>query len=205
MADYRKDDTASWDAQQVRRSQAGESARHSGGKTRRRRRRRINPILYILFVLLTSAILAGIGWLLVTDLCAFNKEYETATVEITADDTMGSIAAKLKDEGLIEYKWFFRLFAGFANADEKIGIGTYTLNTDMDYRALIMGMRNASGNMNADTIRVTIPEGYTVAQTIALLAKNGVNTEEELLEAAQSASFGYEYIDDSSEEITRLE
>lgn len=206
MADYRKGDTASWDAEQVRRSQAGEPARHhSGGQTRRKRRRRINPILYILFVLLTSAILAGVGWLLITDLCAFNKELKTATVQITSEDTMGTIATKLKDADLIEYKWFFKLFASVANADEKIGIGTYELNTDMDYRALIMGMRNSSGNMSAETVRVTIPEGYTVAQTIALLAKNGVNTEEALTEAAQTADFGYEYIDGSSEDISRLE
>jgi len=66
-------------------------------------------------------------------------------------------------------------------------------------------MRNSSGNMSADTVRVTIPEGYTVAQTIALLAKNGVNTEEALTEAAQTGDFGYEYIDSSSEDISRLE
>lgn len=84
-------------------------------------------------------------------------------------------------------------------------MGTYELNTDMDYRALINGMRSSSGNMNADTVRVTIPEGYTVSQTIALLAKNGVNTEEALLEAAKTADFDYEFIDNDSEDISRLE
>ena len=209
MADFQKGDTASWDAQQVRRSQAEHPARHSTGQQmhhRRRRRRRINPVLYILFILLTSAILAGVGWLLMTDLCAFNSGPITkVTVEITAEDSMGDVAQKLKDAGLIQYKWFFRLFAAVANADEKIGIGTYELNTDMDYRALIMGMHNSSGNLNADTVRVTIPEGYTVAQTIHLLAENNVNTEEALLEAAKTADFGYEYIDNSSEDISRLE
>ena len=75
----------------------------------------------------------------------------------------------------------------------------------MDYRALIMGMRNASGNMNAETVTVTIPEGYTVAQTLHLLAEKGVNTEEKLIEAAQTADFGYAYIDNNSEDISRLE
>lgn len=136
-------------------------------------------------MLVTSAILAGVGWLLINDLCAFNKEDITATIEVTADDTIGTIADKLHDAGLIEYKWFFRLFATVADAKDKIGTGTYELNTEMDYRALIVGMHNSSGNLNSDTVRVTIPEGYTVSQIIKLLAENGVNTEENLLEARQ--------------------
>ena len=115
------------------------------------------------------------------------------------------MAEKLQEAGLIKYKWFFKLFAAFSNADEKIGIGTYELNTDMDYRALIVGMHSSSGNLNADTVTVTIPEGYTVRQTIALLAEKGVNTQEALTEAAQTGNFNYDFIDKDSEDISRLE
>ena len=202
MADHRKGDTASWDAEQVRRSQSERRPR----QTRRRRRRRLfNPLTYLLFVVVVSALLAGVGWLLASDLCAFNKEYVEATVEVTAEDNMSTIAQKLEDAGLIEYKWFFKLFGKVAHAQDKIGVGTYTLNTDMDYRALIVGMHNASGNMNTDTVRVTIPEGYTVAQTIHLLAEKGVNTEEALLDAAATYKFDYTFIDNSTEDISRLE
>ena len=219
MADYKNGDTASWDSEQVRRSQTSSSARRSqsgssGRRTqdsqppahrRRRKKRHFNVLTYILFVLVTSAILAGVGWLLINDLCAFNKEDITATIEVTADDTIGTIADKLHDAGLIEYKWFFRLFATVTDAKDKIGTGTYELSTEMDYRALIVGMHNSSGNLNTDTVRVTIPEGYTVSQIIKLLAENGVNTEENLLEAAKTATFDYDYIDNNSEDISRLE
>ena len=157
-------------------------------------------------VLLISALLAGVGWLLACDLCAFNRgAIEEVTVEVTAEDSMGDVADKLQEAGLIKYKWFFRIFAAFSGADEKIGIGTYTLNTDMDYRALIVGMHSSSGNLNAETVTVTIPEGYTVRQTIALLAEKGVNTEEALTEAAQTATFDYDFIDNNSEDLSRLE
>ena len=205
MSDYKKGDTASWDAEQVRRSEPQRRPRQTTAR-KRRRRKRINPLLYILFVLIVSAILAGVGWLLVTDLCAFNRgEVTTATVEITADDTIKTVADKLHDAGLIEYKWFFRLFAGVSHAKEKIGMGTYELNTDMDYRALIVGMQSSAGNMTAETVTVTIPEGYTVSQIIKLLAKNGVSTEEALMEAAQTYQFSYDFIDNTSEDISRLE
>ena len=200
MSDYKNGDTASWDASQVRRSQGGQQP--GGGQ------RRINPVLYILCVLVASAILAGVGWLLASDLCAFSRDIPSTTkitIEITADDDMGSIAEKLQDAGLIRYKWFFRLFAAVTGASEEVGIGTYELNTDMDYHALIAGMRSSSGNLSAETVTVTIPEGYTVRQTIALLAEKGVNTEEALTEAAQTGDFDYDFIDNESEDLSRLE
>ena len=199
MSDFKRGDTASWDTEQVRRSQ-------QGATTRRRRRRRMNPLVYILFVLVTSAILAGVGWLLMSDLCAFNRGIPVkVTVEVTAEDTVASVADKLQEAGLIKYKWFFKTFAKVAHAESKIGMGTYELNTDMDYNALITGMRSSAGNMNAETVRVTIPEGYTVAETIKLLAKNNVSTEEALLDAAMNGTFDYSFIDNDSTDISRLE
>ena len=42
-------------------------------------------------------------------------------------------------------------------------MGTYTLNTDMDYRALLNGM-SANSSTKA-TVSVTITEGMTVSET----------------------------------------
>lgn len=205
MSDFKKGDTASWDAEQVRRGEAERRPRQTTVR-KRRRKKRMNPLLYILFVLIVSAMLAGVGWLLMTDLCAFNRgAIEKATIQVTADDTVRTVADKLQDAGLIKYKWFFRIFAKIDHAEEKIGMGTYELNTDMDYKSLIRGMRSGSGNMTAETVTVTIPEGYTVAQIIKLLAEKGVASEELLLEAAKTYDFDYDFIDNTTEDISRLE
>lgn len=213
MSDYKNGDTASWDASQVRPQPGGPYGEEPGqsvpaaAAAAAPSAARINPVLYILCVLVASAILAGVGWLLASDLCAFSRDIPSTTkitIEITADDDMGSIAEKLQDAGLIRYKWFFRLFAAVTGASEEVGIGTYELNTDMDYHALIAGMRSSSGNLSAETVTVTIPEGYTVRQTIALLAEKGVNTEEALTEAAQTGDFDYDFIDNESEDLSRL-
>ncbi|MDY3280957.1 endolytic transglycosylase MltG [Dysosmobacter sp.] len=201
MSDYKNQDTASWDTQQVR---SGGEQRHSQS-SRKRRRRRVNPFLYLIFVLATSAILAGVGWLLANDLCSLNKEPVEVTVEVTSEDDLDSIAQKLKDAGLVEYKWFFKFFGKIDKAEEKIGIGSYQLNSNMDYIALITAMRNSSGNLKAETVRVTIPEGYTVQQIIKLLAGKGVNTEEALTEAAKNTKFSYDFINNDSTELSRLE
>ena len=208
MADFKNGDTASWDAEQVRRGQTDRPQQNKS--VRRKRRRRINPllalILYVLIVVAASATMAGVGWLLASDLCAFNRGTKMdVTVEVSAEDTLDTVADKLQEAELIRYKWFFKLFAKVTKAEDKIGIGTYKLNNDMDYHALISGMRSSSGSMSAEVVDVTIPEGYTVAQTIRLLAEKGVNTEENLLEAAKTAEFSYEFIDNESEDISRLE
>ena len=132
-------DTASWDAREVRRAEEH--------RPRKKRRRRVRLIPYLLFVLVISAILAGSGWLVVSEFCSFNRAPVEAEVEITAEDDLSSIAKKVK---------------------------------------------------------VTIPEGYTVQQILALLASKGVNTEEALTEAAKTASFTYDFIKDTGE-LSRLE
>ena len=209
--------TTGWDREQVRREaeKSRSGAQHAQGQRppqRRRKKKRGNPILgfliYIVFVVVSSALLAGVGWLLANDLCALNKEMAEATIEVTKEDNVNSVATKLKEAGLIEYKWFFKLFAWVSSADEKIGEGTYTLTTDMDYRALIVGMMSKTGqNLTAETVKVTIPEGYSVAQIIRLLAEKGVSTEEALTEAAQSHKYTeYEFVDNENlGNISRLE
>lgn len=210
MSKYNNQETANWDAKQVRRENIqplplGAEKAAPPHHRRRRRRRFLSGWKYVLFVLLASVLVAGVGWLLVNDFCAFSKADVTTTIQVTASDNLKSVADKLHDAGLIQYKWFFRFFGGLADANDKIGIGSYELNSEMDYMALINAMHNSSGGMNTDTVRVTIPEGYTVRQIIALLAKNGVNTEANLTQAAQTATFNYDFIDNSSEDISRLE
>ena len=56
-----------------------------------------------------------------------------------------------------------------------------------------------------NTVRVTIPEGYTVRDICARLAENGVATESELLDAAANGSFDYPFINQDSNDYRRLE
>ena len=231
--------TTSWDGRQVQRQQAssGGSAprpqrQSSGGqqggeKKKTKKSRGMNPflgiVLWIVIVGASSAICAGVGWMLANDFCAFNKDYLEATVEISPDwftetevkqddgttETVstvdiGKVAAKLKENNLIEYSWFFRLFSVFYHSDTKIKPGTYTLNTDMDYMALVRGMRSTG---LAETVDVTIPEGYSVQQIIDLLAEKGVGSVEDLTETAENHVFDkYALVDNENlGSITRLE
>lgn len=207
---YKNEDTASWDTKKAR--EGAESA--AAGKGRRaparKRRRGMNPMLYVLLVLVISGLLACVGWLLMDDLCSLNKPYVEVQLEVTQSDDIGSVTDKLHDAGLVNFPWFFRLFTTVIGADvgegEDIGYGTFALNSNMDFFSLVDGMYVRSNQPDKmETVIVTIPEGHTVRETIAILAGKGVNTEEALLEAARTADFDYDFIDNDSEDISRLE
>ena len=129
---------------------------------------------------------------------------DDGTTETVSTVDIGKVAAELKENNLIEYSWFFRLFSVFYHSDTKIKPGTYTLNTDMDYMALVRGMRSTG---LAETVDVTIPEGYSVQQIIDLLAEKGVGSVEDLTETAENHVFDkYAFVDNENlGSITRLE
>lgn len=206
MSNDNKYNTARWASDSVREAEIRRIARDEMREKRRRQGRRRQMILWLAFVLIVSAIFACVGWLLANDMCSFNKKHVETTIEVTKDDDLSSIAKKLKEEDLIKYKWFFKLFGRVRHAESKIGIGSYELDSDMDYNALINGMRNKNASLDAETVRVSIPEGYNVRQICKLLAQYGVNTEENLLEAAKNGIYDYSYIDNVNYgDITRLE
>ena len=169
---------------------------------RRRRKKRLGAwgvLLYVIFVLGISAILAGVGWMWANDVLALNKAPLTATVQIVEGDTVGDVADKLEEAGLIEYKMVFKLFCALTHVsgqagdeDAKITPGTYQLDTDMDYRALVSSMGSSSASRMITT--VTIPEGLTQAQIFQLLEDNGVSTVEQLEETAANYDFNFSFL-----------
>ena len=203
-----KNNASGGNGERAMKRDAEETRRETRSDRKKRRKKRwwIRIPVYLLTVALVSFLMAECGWLLFADLCAFDRgEQMTATVVVSPGDDMRDVAEKLHGAGLIKYELFFLLFARFAKAEEKIGEGIYELNTDMDYRALIVGMRGSSGSIGANTVRVTIPEGLALRDIVALLAKNGVATEDELMEAARTADFDFDFIDNNSEDPSRLE
>jgi len=178
----------------------------------------MNPLLYILLVLAVSALLAGVTWMWAGDLLALNKEPASATITLPEDiftyreetaevekdgvtqtvtktvseADVGYVADLLKENGLIEYKYLFRLFSAFSHASQKFSPGTYELNTDMDYHALINSMSSRSGSRK--TVEVTIPEGYTIDQIFTLLDDNGVATTAILQRVAANYDFKFSFL-----------
>ena len=177
----------------------------------------LGGLMYTVFILCCSVILACLAWMAASDMLALNKEeftatvvlpqsiFETEVVDVTDED--GKVTGKktvthadisylsntLKQAGLIEYRWLFEFFCKLAKADEKVRPGEYELYSTYDYRALVQNMRPNAGG--AVTVNVTFVEGMTMQEVFVLLERQGVSSYEELMEAAESYHFNYSFLE----------
>lgn len=142
----------------------------------------LSTVIWLVIVVIIGVTLGSTLWICTADLMAFGKPDLEATITITEEDDIDSIAQKLAEQGLIEHPGLFKLFAQLTGKDEDIDTGTFTLNAIYDYNAMINRMRNYGPSR--EEITVTIPEGYTCAQLFALLAEKGVCSVEEVEEYA---------------------
>ena len=188
----------------------------------------LGGVMYFLFIICLSLVLACLGWMAASDMLALNKKTITATVSLpmnifeyetvakydedgNPDGTkrvthadMDYVADVLKDAGLIEYKWLFNAFCKFSHADTKLAPGEYELHSSYDYRALIQHMTPYSGG--ALTVKVTFPEGLNMRQMFLLLEENGVSDFDELMDAAASYKFKYSFLEELEDgDASRLE
>lgn len=170
-------ETAYYNAEEVRRQSAA-----GGPKKKKEKSKRANQrlALYLACVVLGSCLLAGIGWLLFNDLCSLNKDYVEVKITVDKDDSVGDVAKKLKDAGLINYRGFFKFCGLFFHAKSTIDPGEWKLNSDMDYRSLIQNMHDYEADkVNKDGwIEVVIPEGKTVNEIIDIMVEAGISTRE---------------------------
>lgn len=124
----------------------------------------LGGMMYFIFIVSVSVILACVGWMAASDVLALNKEEKVIDVtlpeEIFTEDQVdvldadgnvngkktvniadiGKVAGILKDAGIIEYKSLFLLYSSISDAKEKMDPGTYTLSTEYDYRAIVKKM-----------------------------------------------------------------
>lgn len=179
----------------------------------------LGGLMYATFIICVSIILACGGWMAACDVLALNKEPVTAAVTLPKDifteqerevkdkegnvtgtktvvaADVGYVADALKDAGLIEYKQLFKLFAKVSHADVKLDPGTYVLNTELDYRALVKNMQVGTAAMVVTTL--TFPEGWTMAQIFAKLEEEGVCSAQSLYKAAAEFNFNFRFLEEA--------
>ena len=174
-------------------------------------------LMYAVFVTSLAVILACIAWMAACDVLALNKGNITGTVYLPKDifktqvqevlDEKGNVtgtrkvtsvdidfvADALKDAGLIRYMSLFKIFAGISHADTKLDPGTYVLNTEMDYRALVKNMQVGASSMVVT--KLTFPEGMTMDAIFKKLEEEEVCSAENLYKAASDFNYNFRFLE----------
>ena len=163
----------------------------------------LSGIMYFVFVMGAAVILATVGWISANDVLGLIKPDTTATVVITEGESISDLAEQLKEAGVINYPFLFKLYGKLSHAEDKIDPGTYDISADLDYSAIISALRDSSSYRA--TVRVTIPEGYELEQIFALLESKGVCAADELKQSADTYDFDYDFLQDVPMQENRLE
>lgn len=165
------------------------------GRPKRKKGYGLWGIPHILATLVWLAIIVAVGvslgrtlWLCCADIMAFDKEDMEAAVTISHEDTIDTVSERLAEEGLIRYPKLFKQFAQLTGKDENISVGTFTLNSRLDYNAMINAMTVYAAAR--EEVEILFPEGYTCAQIFQLLEENNVCTVAELEEYAANGELG---------------
>ena len=139
-------------------------------------------VIWIALILSIGISLGRVLWVCCADMMAFGKDPQTVTITITEDDTVESISKKLSNASLIRYPKLFALFVNITGKYDDIGTGTFTLNSQLDYNAMVNAMH--SYGVSRKVVDIMFPEGYNCAQIFKLLEEKNVCTVAELEEYA---------------------
>lgn len=176
----------------------------------------LGGLLYFIFIVSVSVILACVGWMAASDVLALNKEVKTVDVtlpqeiftqeKVQTTSTDGTVKTKtinvadinkvaklLKDAGIIEYEALFEFYSGISDAKEKMDPGTYTLSTEYDYRAIVKKM--TFGSDSQVRTMVTFPEGFTMKEIFKRLEENKICKYDDLMECAANTEFNYKFLE----------
>ncbi|MBQ6991031.1 MAG: endolytic transglycosylase MltG, partial [Clostridia bacterium] len=94
-------------------------------------------VRYVVMLFAVSIMLSALLLSFANDLFAFVKdEDKQINLTVSASDDVDDIAKKLKDGGIIQYRFLFRLFMRITENDEEIVPGDYEIKATMDYRAI---------------------------------------------------------------------
>ncbi|MFF2887081.1 endolytic transglycosylase MltG [Paenibacillus sp. NPDC057967] len=110
---------------------------------------------------------------------------EMKQVTITRGMSANSVADLLEENGIIRNGFVFSYYLKMKDEGAKFQAGTYELQPGMDKTAVIAKL-NAGDTIAAETIRFTIPEGFTVLQIADKLSADGLINKDKFLELAET-------------------
>jgi UPF0755 protein len=112
---------------------------------------------------------------------------EAKQVELKKGMSPFQFAEVLEQDGIIRNSFVFKYYLRFKQEGPHFQAGVYELRPGMDKDEIIAKL-NAGQTAKEQTIRVTIPEGYTVGQIADTLSKQGVADKAQFLKLADSAA-----------------
>lgn len=180
----------------------------SAARRNQNAKRRVNSTgvastyLFFIIVIAVSMILSAYAVFCLNDIFGITKTRSVVTVSYTEEiDSASKAIDLLADNGLIRCKNFCKFFVSFTDTALKnhdvggpYSAGVYYLYGKMGLEDMLITMQGEAET--AETVQITFPEGYTVADIVDKLVDNEVCDRAALLSVIQSTQFSYSLVSD---------
>jgi UPF0755 protein len=125
---------------------------------------------------------------------------ERISVEIPYGSSTSAIASMLKDKGIINYPFVFKVISKIDGYDGLYRSGMHIVSKKLKYSEIMQILVN-----NPESIRVTIPEGFTYLELAQRLTNNNLVTKDKLDSATDPINYNYEFLKNIPDRKPRLE
>lgn len=124
-------------------------------------------------------------------------------VVIPKGTSTDGIADILSQKGLIKNKTIFKIYIAASGTAGRLKAGKYSISGGMNLKQIID--RLAGGDIVRDTVKVTIPEGYTLNDIASAVEKSGLVSKDEFIRAALQGKYDYSFISEIPQRDRKLE
>ncbi len=178
-------------------------------KTRKNQKSRgcLISVVYAIIVCSISALLAFYAIVGINDMFGLVKDDMDIVVSIPRDSTLNEVTKILDDNDVVDYPFFFKLYAGITN-DSTFKHGDFTLNRKSDYDMIIRKLTRPS-TADKSVVTVTIPEGKNLEQIAFILEDNCVCEQEAFFKTIAEREFKHGFYSkipmDNEDRLYKLE
>lgn len=162
-------------------------------KRKAKKNKRVFTLIWLVMVIMAGVILSKFLLTGINDMLAISRpEDNQVTLKIPGNATFDDVIDILYDNNIIKEKSFFKFYANMKHADKYYEKGTFKLETNMDYEAIINYLESPYNNEK--TVSVQITEGMSVVEICNKLHKAGVvSDKEKFLKMCNSDQFDEDY------------
>lgn len=130
------------------------------------------------------------------------KTAKYVSLTIAEGATTAQVAQELEDKNIIRSALVFKYLAQSMNAETALLPGKYSVSPHLSPKEIITLITSPQ---TPKTVKVTIPEGYTVKQIIKTLVQKGLGSTDELQKVVTSDTFSYDFLKGAPAGEHRLE
>lgn len=172
--------------------------RKRSSKVKARRRARIYTVFLVLIVIPVVFLVWWTG-----NLKPFSDSDQKYIFDLKPGMTASQVAAELEKNKIIQNAKAFEQLSKIKKADSRLVAGEYYLSPSMSVGEILDILVQGP---EPEIVKVTIPEGFTLAEIINTMENNGLGTKEKYYQAIKSVSSkDYDFLKDIPSGENRLE